>query len=172
MLFTGGFIARISKGRTLREFVVGSAFVPILMCLLWFSVWGANACYEEISGHLKMWEVVQDNPERALYMLLGSFPMGKILCFVAFICFCGFAITTADAASHCIAREVTEGDTHSTITMRVLWGCVIGMTGILFQVSGGFTAIKSLAMAAGSLFVIVMIAYIVSICRMMREKKI
>lgn len=166
--FTSGFIARISKGRTMREFVFGTAIVPIIMCILWFSIWGSNACYEQLAGHLPIWSIVQDNPERALYMLLGSFPFGSVLCFIAFVCFCCFAITTADAASHFIAREVTPEDKNSGILMRVLWGCVIGMTGILFQITGGFASIKSLAISAGSVFVLIMLAYIVSIWKMMR----
>lgn len=165
--FTGGFIARISRGRTMREFVFGTAIVPIVMCLLWFSIWGSNACFEQLSGYQPMWQVVKETPEQALYMLLGSFPFGSALCFVAFICFCGFAITTADAASHFFARQVAPGEEHSTLAMRVLWGCVIGMTGIIFQVTGGFSAIKSLAISGGTLFVLVMIAYIISIWRMM-----
>lgn len=165
--FSGGFIARISRGRTMREFVFGTVFVPIIMCLLWFSIWGSNACFEQLSGYQPMWQVVKENPEQALYMLLGSFPFGSLLCFVAFICFCGFAITTADAASHFIARQVAPGEENSTLAMRVLWGCIIGMTGIIFQVTGGFSAIKSLAISGGTLFVLVMIAYIISIWRMM-----
>lgn len=165
--FTGGFIARISRGRTMREFVFGTAIVPIVMCLLWFSIWGSNACFEQLSGYQPMWQVVKETPEQALYMLLGSFPFGSALCFVAFICFCGFAITTADAASHFIARQVAPGEEHSTLAMRVLWSCAIGMTGIIFQVTGGFSAIKSLAISGGTLFVLVMIAYIISIWRMM-----
>lgn len=165
--FSGGFIARISRGRTMREFVFGTVFVPIVMCLLWFSIWGSNACFEQLSGYQPMWQVVKENPEQALYMLLGSFPFGSLLCFVAFICFCGFAITTADAASHFIARQVAPGEENSTLAMRVLWGCVIGMTGIIFQITGGFSAIKSLAISGGTLFVLVMVAYIISIWRMM-----
>ena len=52
--FTGGFIARISRGRTMREFVFGTAIVPIVMCLLWFSIWGSNACFEQLSGYQPM----------------------------------------------------------------------------------------------------------------------
>lgn len=167
--FTGGFIARISKGRTMREFVFGTVFVPIITCILWFSIWGSNACFEQLSGFQPMWEVVKDNPEQALYMLLGSFPMGQLLCFIAFVCFCGFAITTADAASHFIARQVSTGEEDSTLAMRVIWGSVIGMTGIIFHVTGGFNAIKSVAVSGGVVFIVVMIAYILSIWRMMHN---
>ncbi len=167
--FTGGFIARISKGRTMREFVFGTALVPILMCLLWFSIWGSNACYEQLSGFQPMWQVAKENPEQALYMLLGSFPMGSVLCFVAFVCFCGFAITTADAASHYIARQVCPGEEQSSLVMRVLWGSVIGMTGIIFHVTGGFNAIKNVAVSGGVVFMLVMIAYIYSVWKMMHN---
>ena len=82
---------------------------------------------------------------------------------MALVCFCLFAITTADAASHFIAQQTTQGTTSSSLPMRVFWGCLIGFTGILFQVTGGFTAIKSLAIAAASPFVLVTFAYIISI---------
>lgn len=167
--FTGGFIARISKGRTMREFVFGTAVVPVIMCILWFSIWGSNACFEQLGGYQPMWEVAKENPEQALYMLLGSYPFGTALCFIAFVCFCGFAITTADAASHFIARQVCPGEENSSLAMRVIWGSVIGMTGILFHVTGGFNAIKSVAVSGGIVFLLVMVAYLYSIVKMMHE---
>ena len=167
--FTGGFIARISRGRTMREYICGTVLVPLFMTLLWFSIWGSNACFEQLNGYLPLYEAAQNNPEQALYILLGSFPFGTVLCFVAFVCFCLFAITTADAASHFIAQQTTQGTTSSSLPMRVFWGCLIGFTGILFQVTGGFTAIKSLAIAAASPFVLVTFAYIISIVKMMKQ---
>ena len=133
----------------MREFVCGTVLVPLFMTLLWFSVWGSNSCYEQLKGFLPLWETVQGSPEQALYILLGSFPFGSVLCFIAFICFCLFAITTADAASHFIAQQTT----------------------ILFQVTGGFAAIKSLAIAAAAPFVLVTFAYIISIVKMMKHDR-
>ena len=77
--FTGGFIARISRGRTMREFVCGTVLVPLFMTLLWFSVWGSNSCYEQLKGFLPLWETVQGSPEQALYILLGSCWIGCVL---------------------------------------------------------------------------------------------
>lgn len=167
--FTGGFIARISRGRTMREFVWGVSLVPILMCLVWFTVWGGNACYLQFKGALDVWSVVQDNPEQALYMLLSTFPLGKALCYLAFACFCLFAITTADSASYFIAQQTTNGTGTPSLVNRLVWGSVIGLTGIIFQITGGFSAIKSLVIAAGSPFVLVALAYIVSVAKMMRK---
>ena len=97
--------------------------------------------------------------------------LGSVLCFIAFICFCLFAITTADAASHFIAQQTTNGIEVPRLTMRVFWGCTIGFTGILFQVTGGFAAIKSLAIAAAAPFVLVTFAYIISIVKMMKHDR-
>lgn len=155
----------------MREFVCGTVLVPLFMTLLWFSVWGSNSCYEQLKGFLPLWETVQGSPEQALYILLGSFPFGSVLCFIAFICFCLFAITTADAASHFIAQQTTNGIEVPRLTMRVFWGCTIGFTGILFQVTDGFAAIKSLAIAAAAPFVLVTFAYIISIVKMMKHDR-
>ncbi len=168
--FTGGFIARISKGRTMREYIIGAVLVPTAMTIIWFSVWGGSACYAEITEILQLWEAVQSNPERGLYILLGSMPMGTLLSFVAFISFCLFAITTADAASQFIAQQTSPvGVQAPGVRIRMFWGCVIGFTGILFQVTGGFAAIKSLAMVMASPFIFISFAYILSIYKMMHN---
>ena len=85
----------------MREFVCGTVLVPLFMTLLWFSVWGSNSCYEQLKGFLPLWETVQGSPEQALYILLGSFPFGSVLCFIAFICFCLFAYRRRRFPLHC-----------------------------------------------------------------------
>ena len=167
--FTGGFIARISRGRTMRQYVIGTVLVPTVMTVLWFSIWGGSACFADIQKILPLWESVQGTPEKGLYILLGSMPMGTVLSFLAFICFCLFAITTADAASQFVALQTSAPEqTQPGIKMRMFWGCVIGFTGILFQIVGGFSAIKSLAIVAASPFILISFAYIVSIVKMLR----
>lgn len=166
--FMGGFIAKISKGRSLREYAVGIVIVPTLMTVLWFSVWGGSASFAEIHKILPIWQAVEATPEQGLYLLLGSLPGGWLWCFIAFICFVIFAITTADAASFFISQQTMATDETPNIPMRVFWGCVIGFTGILFQVSGGFTAIKSLAIATASPFAIISFAYVISIYKMLK----
>lgn len=166
--FTGGVVARISRGRTLREFIIGVSLVPIMLCLIWFGIWGANACYLQQAGVIDVYSFAQANPEQALYTLLGIFPMGSVLCFVAFVCFVLFAVTTADSASFFLAQQTAEHHVEPAMGNRVFWGLVIGMTGIIFQLAGGFAAIKSLAIVMASPFVFVAFAYIFSIVRMMR----
>lgn len=165
--FTGGVVARISRGRTLRQFILGVSIVPIAMCILWFSVWGANSSFMQLTGMIDVYSFVQSNPEQALYVVLKTFPLGTFLCFVAFICFILFAVTTANSASFFLAQQTTNGHDEPALLNCVFWGAIIGLTGILFQLIGGFSAIKSLAIVAASPFIFVSLAYIVSIKKML-----
>ena len=169
--FCGGFIARISKGRTLREFMFGVIFVPMLLAILWFSVWGGSAAYAELNDVIPLWETVQANPESGVYALLGSMPGGWFISLIGLINIVIFAITTSDSASFFVAMQMSKGELNPKISMRLLWGVIIGMTGIIFQLTGGFNAIKSLAIVVGAPFFLVGIAFIFSVYAMVKKAK-
>ena len=169
--FTSGFLARISRGRTLREYIIGASLTPIVMCLIWFTTWGGNSCYLELSGQMQIWAMVQNNAEQALYLLLQTMPFGTLLSFVAFVAFVFFAVTTADSASFFIAQQTDKFNESPSLGNRVVWGLVIGTTGIILQIIGGFQAIKSLAIAGGSVFLLVVLAYLLSVVKMMYAHK-
>ncbi|SDO53683.1 BCCT family transporter [Desulforhopalus singaporensis] len=169
--FCGGFIARISKGRTLRQFMFGVILVPMLLAILWFSVWGGSAAYAELNGIVPLWSNVQANPESGVYSLLGSMPLGWIISVVVLFNIIIFAITTSDSASFFVAMQMSKGQANPKVSMRLLWGFVIGMTGIIFQLTGGFNAIKSLAIVVGAPFFLVGIAFIFSVYAMLKKAK-
>jgi choline/carnitine/betaine transport len=169
--FCGGFIARISKGRTLREFMFGVIFVPFILTILWFSVWGGSAAFAEVSGALPLWENIQANPESGVYSLLGGMPGGWFISLVVLINIVIFAVTTSDSASFFVAMQMSKGALNPKVSMRLLWGVVIGFTGIIFQLTGGFNAIKSLAIVVGAPFFFVGIAFIFSTYTMLKRAK-
>ncbi len=169
--FCGGFIARISKGRTLREFMFGVIFVPFLLTILWFSIWGGSAAYVELSGIASLWENVQSNPETGVYSLLGSMKGGWFISLAVLINIIIFAVTTSDSASYFVAMQMSEGNANPKISMRLLWGVIIGLTGIIFQLAGGFAAIKSLAIVVGAPFFLVSIAFLFSVYSMLKAAK-
>ncbi|MAR71510.1 MULTISPECIES: BCCT family transporter [Halomonas] len=169
--FCGGFIARISRGRTLREFIVGVILVPMLLAIGWFSIWGGSAGYVEVTGIAPLWEGVQQKPESGIYALLESMPGGWWLSLGVLFNIVIFAVTTSDSASFFAAMQVSNGDENPKVSMRLLWGVVIGFTGIMFQLTGGFDAIRSLAIVVGAPFFVVGIAYMVSVYRMLKSAK-
>lgn len=169
--FCGGFIARISKGRTLREFMLGVIFVPTLLAILWFSIWGGSACYTQTTGIAPLWDQVQANQESGIYALLNTLDFGWILSFMVLINVIIFAITTSDSASFFVAMQMSYGSPDPKISMRLLWGVIIGATGIIFQFAGGFYAIKSLAIVVGAPFFFVAIFFMFSVVIMLKRAK-
>lgn len=170
--FCGGFIARISKGRTLREFIFGVILVPMVLTIAWFSIWGGSAGYVEVNGIAPLWEHVQEKPESGIYMLLGSMPGGWWLSLIVLFNIVIFAVTTSDSASFFVAMQVSNGNENPKVSMRLLWGVIIGFTGIMFQLFGGFSAIKSLAIVVGAPFFFVGIAYMYSVYKMLEQARL
>ena len=169
--FCGGFIARISKGRTLREFIFGVLFVPMLLAIIWFCIWGGSAAYTQIEGIAPLWESVQGNPESGVYLLLETMKGGWWLSLAVLVNIIIFAVTTSDSASFFVAMQMSHGNENPKISMRLLWGVIIGLTGIIFQLTGGFKAIKSLAIVVGAPFFFVGIAFMYSVYRMLISAK-
>ena len=130
--FCGGFIARISKGRTLREYVLGVMLTPLLLTIFWFSIWGGQAAYTELNDIAPLWQAVQDNPESGVYQLLDTLSIGWWLGVVILFNIVIFAVTTSDSASYFAAMQMSRGNANPSIGMRLLWGMVIGLTGIIF----------------------------------------
>jgi len=125
----------------------------------------------DVSGSVPLWDSVQSNPEMGVYMLLESMNGGWWLSLIVLFNIIIFAVTTSDSASFFVAMQMSKGDRDPKISMRLLWGVIIGLTGIIFQLTGGFQAIKSLAIVVGAPFFFVGIAFIFSVYFMLRDTK-
>jgi len=99
-------------------------------------------------------------------------PGGWLLSLVVLINIVLFAVTTSDSASFFVAMQMSHGALNPKVSMRLLWGCIIGITGIVFQLTGGFNAIKSLAIVVGAPFFLVGIAFIFSVYAMLKRAKV
>lgn len=164
--FVGVFIARISKGRTVREFVGGVLLVPTLVTFLWFSVLGGSALYQELFGGGGLipadGEVV---PQDALFDLLGGLPGGVALSAGAIILIALFFITSSDSGSLVVAMLSSGGDPEPSIPLRVIWSVLGGVLAIALLVAGGLSALQTAAVLIAVPFSVVMLAMVVSTSR-------
>lgn len=172
--FCGGFLARISKGRTIREYLLGSIFAPLAILFVIFTIWGGNACYIEVTGQAQIWAEVQNNFGAGVYMVMEQFPGGTLLSYLFFLSVLFFAVTTADSASYFVSMQMSHGDTDPSIPMRALWGSIIGFLGVFFMAAGGggasaLNALKGLSIIVGTPFFLVEIAFIISIFKMLAK---
>jgi choline/glycine/proline betaine transport protein len=156
--FVGIFIARISRGRTVRQFVTGVILVPTLITFLWFSVLGGTALYMQLSGEVDL--VGADgvvDVEGALFSMLGNLPGGSVLTIGAIVLIAVFFITSADSGSLVMGMIASGGQVEPRKWIRIFFACVTSLLAIALLLSGGLEALKTAAIIIALPFSIVML---------------
>lgn len=154
--FVGGFIARISKGRTIREFLIGVLVAPTVFSLIFISVFGGAGLHLALFTKAGIVEAVKANVASALFVTLSQYPLGVILSTLAIILIGTFFITSADSATFVVAMLTSGGDLHPKTGLKVTWGVVEGAIAAVLLLSGGLTALQTASIAAAFPFMIVM----------------
>lgn len=156
--FVGIFIARISRGRTVRQFVGGVILVPTLITFLWFSVLGGTALYSQLSG--KGGLVGPGNTvdvEGALFQMLDQLPGGAALTIGAIVLIAIFFVTSADSGSLVMGMIATGGDPEPKAWIRVFFVGITSLLAIALLLSGGLNALKTAAIIIALPFSVVML---------------
>ncbi|UOQ47047.1 BCCT family transporter [Gracilibacillus caseinilyticus] len=163
--FMGIFIARISKGRTIREFMAGVLIVPSLLALLWFTTFGGTGLNVEMYGAGGLNELINSDVELALFAMLNEWPLSFITNTLAIILILIFFITSADSASFVLGSMTSNGDLEPKMSVKVVWGLLIAGAAsvLLFSGGGGLNALQTASIIAALPFAIIMILMIISI---------
>ncbi|AWW28613.1 glycine/betaine ABC transporter permease [Acetobacterium sp. KB-1] len=156
--FVGTFIARISKGRTVKEFILGVIILPAVFCCLWFTVFGGTALYFEIFVGVDIVSQVINDMTVGLFATLSYLPMGKIVSFVATILIVTFFVTSADSATFVISMFSRNGDLNPDTKIKMIWGTLLSLMAIVLLFSGGLVAMRntSIIMALPFLGIIIL----------------
>jgi glycine betaine transporter len=160
--FVGTFIARISKGRTVREFVIGVLLVPSGVSFVWFAVFGGAAIDLQLSGAADLGGVV-GQPEIALFTTLEEFPLAGISSFVVIVLVALFFVSGADAASLVMGMLSTRGSLAPPRLVTIIWGTSTGAAAAILLLANGLTALQQAAIIAAAPFTLVMIGLCVSL---------
>jgi choline/glycine/proline betaine transport protein len=155
--FVGMFIARISRGRTIRQFVSGVLMVPALFTFLWMTVFGNTALWQQTSGALPLVEIVRDNMPVALFASLEGLPLAAISSAVATALVVTFFVTSADSGALVIDMITSGGATNSPVWQRIFWAVLAGAIAAVLLVTGGLNALQTAAIASALPFAIFMI---------------
>ncbi|WNB85018.1 BCCT family transporter [Cellulomonas sp. ATA003] len=169
--FVGVFIARISRGRTVREFVLGVLGVPVLVTFLWFSVLGGSALHRELFGTGGLiGDDASVNQNNALFDLLAQLPAGAVLSAGAIVLIALFFITSADSGSLVVAMLTGGGELNPPIWSRVTWAVSSGLLAAALLVAGGLVALQTMAILIALPFSLVMIAMCAATWRAFRHE--
>ncbi|PTE32917.1 MULTISPECIES: BCCT family transporter [Mammaliicoccus] len=142
--FVGIFIARVSKGRSIREFISGVMLVPTIISFIWFSVFGVTGI-EVGKSTPKVFEMTT---ETQLFGVFNELPMGAILSVIALALICTFFITSADSATFVLGMQTTYGSLEPSVTVKIVWGIAQSLIAFILLLSGGDTGLGALQSAA------------------------
>ncbi|MCF8095580.1 MAG: BCCT family transporter [Desulfobacteraceae bacterium] len=155
--FVGMFIARISRGRTLREFVLSVLIVPSLLTFLWITAFGGSALLLELQGTGQIAEAVRQNVAISIYELLQNFPLAPFANFAAVLLVISFFITSSDSGSLVVDAFTSGGKLNSPVVQRVFWASMEGAVAAVLLVGGGLGALQTASITTGLPFAAVLI---------------
>ncbi|ULQ47049.1 BCCT family transporter [Flagellatimonas centrodinii] len=170
--FVGMFIARVSRGRTIREFTLGVLFVPTLVTFLWLSVFGGTALNLELLHDGGIAAAVQADLTTALYVTLDQLPLAGLTAAVATVVVVTFFVTSSDSGSLVIDMLTSGGELDPPRVQRVFWAVLEGVVAAVLLVAGGLGALQTASIATGLLFSVVMVLMCVSLLKAFRHEPI
>ncbi|HAN28691.1 MAG TPA: choline transporter, partial [Haliea salexigens] len=167
--FVGLFIARISRGRTIREFVLGAMIVPCGFTLLWMGVFG-NSAIELIlhEGQVALGESVLASQAQALFQFLEYLPGSTLLSITSLLMVVVFFVTSADSGALVLNMLSAHGRDDTPVLQRLIWAVVIGTIAIVLLLAGGLAALQTAAIASALPFSLALLGAIWGLARALR----
>ncbi|WP_210124162.1 MULTISPECIES: BCCT family transporter [unclassified Staphylococcus] len=159
--FVGIFIARVSKGRSIREFVSGVLLAPVLVSLVWFAAFGVLG----IETAKKTPKIFDMPPETALFGVFNEVPLGFVLSIVTLLLIATFFITSADSATFVLGMQTTFGSLNPSVIVKVIWGIAQALIAFILLFSGGdngLNALQNMAIMTALPFSIIVLCMMVS----------
>ena len=169
--FVGIFIARISKGRTVREFVFGVIFVPAIVSILWFSVMGGLAIDAATFFSASELATIVASPQTTLFIIFSKIPLGMLLSVIAMVLLFIFFITSADSATFVLAMLTTKGDLNPPASRKIFWGATEALMALALVLSGGVSVIQTVAIVVAFPFFFIMLLMCASIVKALHEDR-
>lgn len=167
--FVGMFIARISKGRTVREFILGVLIVPSIVTFFWISAFGSTAVHQALLGDDTIVNAVNDNVATALFVFLEDYPFAFVLNVIAIILIAGFFVTSSDSGSLVVDNLTSGGKIDAPVGQRVFWAVGEGSVAAVLLLGGGLQALQTATIVTGLPFAVILIIMCFSLYKGLSE---
>lgn len=167
--FVGTFIARISRGRTIREFILGVLFLPALVTFLWFSAFGGTTMLGLMEGDFSVANAVDDNISTALYVFFEKFPLAIVLKVLGMILICSFIITSADSGALVVDGITSGGNKKTPAIQRIIWVSLSGIIAATLLTGGGLGTLQAAVTISGLPFTILLLMMCASLYMGIKE---
>lgn len=155
--FVGSFIARISRGRTIREFVSGVLVVPALGSFTWFAIFGTSGLNLELTGVAKIAEKVAGDISVGVFEVYKYYPLGGVMSVIMVALISTFFITSANSGTFVLSMYSTQGDINPPKVRMGIWGILMAALAFVLLMSGGLQSLQIASIAAAAPFAVIMV---------------
>ncbi|MEQ6375996.1 BCCT family transporter [Bacillaceae bacterium S4-13-58] len=171
--FVGSFVARVSKGRTIREFVLGVLIIPPLIAIIWISVFGGSALQLDLFEGTQIAQAVNEDVTNALFSTFEYFPLTLPMSLLAILLIFTFLITSADSATYVLGMLTTNGSLFPSMGVKILWGTLMSAVAVVLIISSGLEGLQTASLISALPFTIILIFMCVSVYKSLgNERKI
>lgn len=169
--FVGPFFAKISKGRTIREFMIGVLIFPTIFDMVWFGIFGGSSLYFEIFRHAGLAASVQKDVATSVFLLLHYYPLFTITSIATIIASASFYINSADAAIFTAGMLTEKGNLDPDNSTKMVWGIISGTMAAVLLYSGGLDGLQTASVVAAFPFMLIMVAMCVSLVKLLNSEE-
>lgn len=170
--FVGVFIARISKGRTIREYISGVILVPTFFSIFWFGVFGSVGFYEMLKLDASLQEVVKTNVNDATFFVLRHLPLSTLTIIATVLAAFLFVVTSVVSASFVLSMFASGGDLNPPTRTKLIWGVILGALGLVMILSNSIDAVKSIIGLAALPFVFIVLLMAVCLLKALKSEEV
>lgn len=169
--FVGMFIARISKGRTIKEFIIGAVIAPTVFTIIWLSVFGTIAL--NVSGDWTLTGLAEliASPQTAVFIVFEKYPLSKVLSVLVIALLGIFFVTSADSATYSLSMMTSNGDMEPPKFKKIVWGIIEAAIAYLLLSAGSLKPLQTISIAASLPFLIIMILMCPALVKELRKEK-
>jgi len=163
--FVGGFLASISKGRTIREYVIACTLVPGILCSIWFAFFGGGAIYLDLFHDRGIGAVIMQNVESSLFVYLAELPISAFTIPLAMVLVVILITTSVNSASYVAGQYSSGGDYIPPLGIRAFWGVFIVLNALAFIFIGGLTTLRNAAIVLAFPAMIIVMLMVVNLMK-------
>ncbi len=167
--FVGVFIARISRGRTIREFCAGVILIPTVFSVLWFAVFGGAGIYVEMYGPGGLASIISEDVAAALFAFLDYFPFAWVLGIASLVLIVIFLVTSADSGTFVLSMMTTNGNLNPPASAKLLWGTLVAVITAATLLAGSVDVARAMSTLGAIPFSAILVLQVVSFLRKLRN---
>ncbi|WP_164668189.1 BCCT family transporter [Virgibacillus doumboii] len=170
--FVGAFVARVSRGRTIREFVFGVLVVPPLIACLWIAAFGGTAIYSDLFNGTQIAEAVNADMTVALFETFTDLPMPIVLSLLSIFLIFTFLVTSADSATYILGSMTSKGSLNPALVVKIIWGVLITAIAVVLLLAGGLDALQTASLVSALPFTIILLIIVAAFLKMLKKEQI